>query len=140
MIPFSSDQLRWELAPDLHVCLDTAENIVIEAAGRRVAVPHPAMMAEALRQAQAAQIGNPPPDPSSFALRNGLLKLAEEVADLGDTEPADLGEASEVFQSLAAEARTLLGRPGPVEVLDPLPPFPAAAPSSADAGQVPDAG
>ena len=125
MTPTSPDQLRWELSPDLHVCLDAAENIVVEVAGKRALVPHPAMAIEALRQAKSAQIGHDILDLNGFELRTALLQLAQDVADLAETQPLDLEEASDERAALAADARRILGIPGPVsEDLEPLPPTP----------------
>lgn len=118
----SRDQLRWQLSPDLYLCLDSDESIVVEAVGVRVAVPHPTTMIEAVRQAQAAQIGHVRPDLTDFGVRAALLKLAQDVADLADTEPLDLEEASDERSALAADARQILGLPPVPEVLEPLPP------------------
>jgi hypothetical protein len=112
------DQLRWQLTEDLAICLDVAENIVIEAGTERVAVPHPTMLIEGLRQARSAQLGDDRPDPAIFAMRTALLKFAKQVAD---SDLVSMREASETLADLAADARKLLGLPGPAEVLDPLP-------------------
>jgi hypothetical protein len=134
--PHDHDQLRWQLTEDLAVCLDVAENIVIEAGTERVAVPHATMLIEGLRQARSAQFGHERPDLASFALRTALLKFAQDIA--GVVLPDEIGEdpgcyaecgtcgqdeeAGDTLGRFVQEARALLGI-GPVpEALDALPP------------------
>src|SRR5579872_5736568 len=68
------DQLRWKVTEILYIALDASEQIAVELLGHREVLPDTAMLAEALRQADAQKLGAGHPDDA--------VRLAAQTAAL----------------------------------------------------------